>query len=93
MSTTAFFVTLCDHYTPRQRQALILQRLYSKHRSVGRIAVISASSPVQFILPNNRSCRCQAFQPTREWRLFVVVTVKEKSLLDLSRYHCEDNRT
>ena len=82
----------------RNGDSLALQRLNGEDRSVGRVSIVGPASAVEFfgVLGRgvqHRGVGTQALVPSHKRRLFVEVTVKEVSLVDVAFDLDEDDRS
>ena len=70
----------------------------SENRSVSRISIVSTTASVQFfrvlfVRIKHWVVSSKALIPTLEWRLFIVVPVKEISILDFALDFDENQRS
>lgn len=79
------------------RDSLILQCFDGKDGSVTGITVIGSSSSIEFFRVSfvgikNRFVSAESFAPSKEGRLFIIVSVEEIGLINLSLNLNEDER-
>lgn len=84
MSRSWLFISLDKNHTPRMRKILFLANLNGCEWAKYTVSIISSSSAVEFISPDNGLVKCESFKPTDHWGLLIVVAIEKNSLSIIS---------